>query len=59
VAAAAPIWLAPGGHLLLETSERQAPDTVEIVTGHGLAARVACSKDLEATVVIATKPARD
>ena len=31
VAAAAPLWLAPGGHLLVETSERQAPQTVEAV----------------------------
>ena len=29
VAAAAPRWLAPGGHLLIETSERQAPHTAE------------------------------
>jgi release factor glutamine methyltransferase len=59
VAAAAPLWLAPGGHLLFETSERQAPDTVEIVTGHGLAGRVVRSDELDATVVVATRPARD
>ena len=30
VAAAAPQWLAPGGHLLIETSRRQAPQTAGI-----------------------------
>jgi release factor glutamine methyltransferase len=59
VAAAAPLWLAPGGHLLFETSERQAPETMEIVAGHGLAPRVVHSDELDATVVIATRPARD
>ena len=31
VTAAAPLWLAPGGHLLFETSERQAPLAAGIV----------------------------
>jgi release factor glutamine methyltransferase len=55
VAAAAPSWLAPGGHLLAETSERQAPQAVEALTGSGLIPRVASSKDLGATVVIGTR----
>ncbi len=50
-------WLAPGGHLLFETSERQAPHAVEAVERGGLAARVAVSEELYATVVIATRPA--
>src|SRR5450759_2267735 len=57
VSAAAPQWLAPGGHLLVETSERQAPQTVETVACHGLIPRVASSDELNATVVIGTRPA--
>jgi release factor glutamine methyltransferase len=52
VTAAASSWLAPGGHLLVETSELQAPRAVEIVAGGGLAARVVSSEELNATVVI-------
>lgn len=55
VAAGAPRWLAPGGHLLMETSERQAPETVEIVARSGIAANVARCEELEATVVIGTR----
>jgi len=45
VAAAAPPWLAPGGHLLVETSEPQAPQTVEAVARYGLIPRVARSDE--------------
>lgn len=41
VTAAAAEWLAPEGHLLVETSERQAPRAVEHFTRHGLLPRVA------------------
>ena len=41
VAAGAPLWLAPGGHLLVETSERQAPRAAEAVGRDGLIPRVA------------------
>ena len=58
VAAAAPRWLAPGGHLLIETSERQASRAAEAFTRHGLAARVVSSADLNATVIIGTRPVR-
>lgn len=57
VTAAAPLWLTPGGSLLVETSERQAPRTVEIITRNGLIPRVAGSDELNATVVIGTRPA--
>ncbi|WP_141434064.1 putative protein N(5)-glutamine methyltransferase [Bacillus sp. 03113] len=57
VATAAPLWLAPGGHLLVETSKRQAPHTVEIFACNGLIPQVACSDELDATVVIGTRPA--
>ena len=56
VAAAAPLWLAPGAHLLIETSERQAPQTVEIFARNGLIPRVASSDELDSTVVIGTRP---
>lgn len=57
VTAGAARWLAPGGHLLVETSERQVPKAVAAFTGNGLAARVARSGELNATVVIGTGPA--
>jgi release factor glutamine methyltransferase len=57
VAAAAPPWLAPGGHLLLETSERQAPYAMEAIAGSGLIPQRARSDELGATVVIGTRPA--
>jgi release factor glutamine methyltransferase len=56
VATAAPQWLAPGGHLLAETSERQAAQAAEIFAGCGLVSRVASSDELSATVVIGTRP---
>lgn len=52
VVAAALQWLAPGGHLLVETSLRQAPLTVDLFLRNGLTARVASSEELDATVVI-------
>jgi release factor glutamine methyltransferase len=56
VAAEAPLWLAPGGHLLVETSERQALQTVEIFARNGLIPQVANYDELDATVVIGTRP---
>ncbi len=56
VAAGAPLWLAPGGHLLIETSERQAPRAAEAIGRDGLIPRVAHSARLNATVVIGTRP---
>lgn len=56
VAADAPRWLAPGGCLLVETSERQAPLAVEAFSGSGLIPTVAVSEELYATVVIGSRP---
>jgi release factor glutamine methyltransferase len=56
VAAGAPPWLAPGGHLLVETTERQAPRAAEAFGRDGLIPRVAHSSRLNATVVIGTRP---
>jgi release factor glutamine methyltransferase len=58
VTAAAPRWLAPGGHLLVETSERQAPQAVELFARDGLIPRVTRSAKLHATVVTGTRPGR-
>ena len=52
VAAGAPGWLAPGGHLLIETSERQVPQAAAAFTASGLAVRAARSADLDVAVVI-------
>lgn len=57
VAAGAPMWLAPGGHLLIETSGHQAPLTADAMANHGLLPRVVSSDELYCTVVIGTKPA--
>ncbi|MEW9534234.1 putative protein N(5)-glutamine methyltransferase [Microbispora sp. NPDC049125] len=57
VSAAAPLWLAPGGCLLFETSERQAGQAMEVVGRDGLLPRLAASEELNATVVIAAKAA--
>ena len=54
VAAGAPAWLAPGGHLLIETSEDQAPYAAEIFASHGLRSRVESDDELGSTVVIGT-----
>jgi release factor glutamine methyltransferase len=59
VAATAPGWLAPGGSLLVETSERQAPRAAGVMAGSGLDARVARCDELSATVVIGTRPSKD
>ncbi len=56
VAAAAPQWLAPGGSMLVETSERQVPQALETIAGAGLTPRLASSEELSATVVIGTRP---
>ena len=56
VAAGAAGWLAPGGYLLSETSERQASLAEAALAAAGLTARLARSADLEATVVIGRRP---
>jgi release factor glutamine methyltransferase len=56
VAAGAPNWLAPGGHLLVETGERQAALSMETFAAQGLLPRTVRSDELGATVVIATMP---
>jgi release factor glutamine methyltransferase len=50
----APGWLAPGGSLLFETSEGQAPAAVALVAAGGLVPRLAVDDELGATVVVGT-----
>ncbi|WP_410633043.1 putative protein N(5)-glutamine methyltransferase [Amycolatopsis sp. cmx-4-83] len=54
VAAGAPGWLAPGGTVLVESSERQAPVLAGILAAAGLAPEVHESEELGATVVTGT-----
>ena len=56
VAAGAAGWLRPGGHLLVETSVRQAARSLALVTGGGLVARVTGSAERDATVVVGRRP---
>lgn len=56
VATGARQWLAPGGHVLVETSEGQVPTTIRIFTQHGLAPRTVRSEELNATVVVGAMP---
>ncbi|MGH3265019.1 MAG: putative protein N(5)-glutamine methyltransferase [Trebonia sp.] len=51
VAGEAGAWLAPGGVLLVETSELQAPDMAAVMTDAGLAAQVHEDDESGATVV--------
>ena len=52
IAAGAGQWLAPRGHLIIETSRRQSPVTQGILGDHGLEARVVTDDDLDATAVV-------
>ncbi len=56
VAAQARLWLAPGGSLLVEISERQEKAACETARRGGLVPRVARSAELAVTVLIASKP---
>lgn len=55
VAAEAVEWLAPDGHLVIETSREQAPRTVEAFLARGLTAEVRRAEDVDGTVVIGTR----
>jgi release factor glutamine methyltransferase len=55
VAAEAPEWLAPGGALLSEVSERQAPTAVAVLAAAGLVPRTAEDDDEGATVVLGVR----
>ncbi len=52
VAEQAPRWLRLGGHLIIETSRRQASLTLDAMTAQGFEARVERSDGLDATAVV-------
>jgi release factor glutamine methyltransferase len=56
VMAEAPAWLAPGGHVLVETSDDQASVLATAAAAHRLRTRIARDDELGATVVVATRP---
>lgn len=56
VAADAGAWLAPGGHLLVETSARQASTVADFFAANGLEPRICHSHKRAATVVTGTWP---
>ena len=58
IAAGALSWLAPDGHLLIETSAAQAETTMEIFASSGLLPTVTRSTELEATVVVGARTQR-
>ncbi|UBI37295.1 MULTISPECIES: putative protein N(5)-glutamine methyltransferase [Streptomyces] len=58
VATEAVRWLAPGGRLLMETSERQAVRSMALFAGAGLVPRLAVCDERDATVVVGTRPGR-
>lgn len=58
VAAGAADWLAPGGHLLIETSDQQAPVAAAIFASSGLGQRIVSSDELDATIVTGTQRIR-
>jgi release factor glutamine methyltransferase len=57
VAAQAPLWLAPGGSLLVEISARQEAQACKTIRVAGLIPHLARSAELAVTVVVATRPA--
>jgi release factor glutamine methyltransferase len=55
IAVEAPLWLTPGGVLLIETSGAQANGTADIMRDAGLRPRIVASKRLDATVVLGSR----
>ena len=58
VAVGAPQWLAPGGHLLIETSAALAHSTLRAVVDAGLSGSVRESEAFDAVVVVGSLPSR-
>ncbi len=56
VAADAPTWLRPGGHVLIETSVRQAASTERLLADAGLTAGAEHSEDVDGTIAVGRKP---
>ncbi|CCQ13907.1 Protein-(Glutamine-N5) methyltransferase [Rhodococcus sp. AW25M09] len=58
VSARAMEWLAPGGHLLIETSAQLVDSTLQAVRDAGFTARICESEVLDAVVVVGSRPSR-
>lgn len=56
LAAVAARWLRPGGSVLVEAGEEQAPSAADVMRAHGLSARVVVDDERDATVVVGTRP---
>jgi release factor glutamine methyltransferase len=56
VVAEAPRWLARGGHVLVECTQRQAVSLTRSVVDSGLTAQTIADEDVGATVVIGSRP---
>jgi release factor glutamine methyltransferase len=56
VAKDAPTWLRPGGHVLIETSVRQAASTARLLADAGLETRVEHSEEVSGTVAVGRRP---
>jgi release factor glutamine methyltransferase len=51
IAAGAPDWLAPGGHVVLETSQRQAAKTAKLLRDNGFTTETEYDDEVDATAV--------
>lgn len=56
IAAEAPAWLAPAGHLLIEVSDRQLPVATAVFEAAGLRPGSVHDEELDATVVVGRMP---
>lgn len=56
VAGQASRWLAAGGYLLVEASERQLPTAMQVIVDSGLLPRVVLDDEMEAAAIVATVP---
>lgn len=52
IIAQAPDWLAPAGAVMIETSERQAPETAALMKAAGLTASIVRDDELDGTVAV-------
>ncbi len=50
-------WLAPGGHVLVETSDQQAGSLAASIAGSGLVPQTLSDPQVGATVLIGSRPA--
>lgn len=58
IVAGASEWLRPNGYLMIETSDRQAPRTVQAFARNGFTAQTISSEELDATIVIGSPHVR-